>query len=66
MKSYYEILEVSETASQEVIERVYKVLAKKYHPDMNLDNPKEAEEKFKEVSTAYETLSNPDKRKKYD
>lgn len=66
MKNYYEILEVNETASQEVIERVYKLLAKKYHPDMNLDNPKEAEEKFKEVTTAYETLSNPDKRKKYD
>lgn len=66
MKNYYEILEVNETASQEVIERVYKLLAKKYHPDMNLDNPKEAEEKFKEVTTAYETLSNSDKRKKYD
>ena len=66
MKNYYEILEVNESASQEVIERVYKLLAKKYHPDMNLDNPKEAEEKFKEVTTAYETLSNPDKRKKYD
>ena len=66
MKNYYEVLEVNETASQEVIERVYKLLAKKYHPDMNLDNPKEAEEKFKEVTTAYETLSNPDKRKKYD
>ena len=66
MKNYYEILEVNETASQEVIERVYKLLAKKYHPDMNLENPKEAEEKFKEVTTAYETLSNPDKRKKYD
>lgn len=66
MKNYYEILEVNETASQEVIERVYKLLAKKYHPDMNLDNPKESEEKFKEVTTAYETLSNPDKRKKYD
>lgn len=66
MKNYYEILEVNETASQEVIERVYKLLAKKYHPDMNLDNPKEAEEKFKEVTTAYETLSNLEKRKKYD
>ncbi len=66
MKNYYEILEVNETASQEVIERVYKLLAKKYHPDMNPDNPKEAEDKFKEISEAYEVLSNDFKRKEYD
>ena len=66
MKNFYEILEVNENASQEVIERIYKLLAKKYHPDLNPDNPKEAEEKFKEISEAYETLSNSDKRKEYD
>ena len=66
MKNYYEILEVSENASFEVIEKAYRTLAKKYHPDANPDNKKEAEEKFKEVSEAYETLSNPQKRKMYD
>lgn len=66
MKNYYEILEVSETASKEVIEKVYKVLAKKYHPDVNPENIKEAEEKFKEISEAYEVLSDDTKRKAYD
>lgn len=66
MKNYYEILEVNEKASQEVIDRVYKTLAKKYHPDVNPDNPKAAEEKFKEISAAYEVLSNEVKRKDYD
>ena len=66
MKNYYEVLEISENASQEVIERVYKLFAKKYHPDVNPTNPKEAEEKFKEVTEAYETLSDESKRKAYD
>ena len=66
MENYYEILEISENASQEVIERVYKLLAKKYHPDLNPDNPKAAEEKFKQISVAYDTLSNESKRKSYD
>lgn len=67
MKNYYDELEISKNASQEVIEKVYKVLAKKYHPDMNQgDNQKEAEEKFKTISQAYEILSNPEKREKYD
>ena len=65
-ENYYELLEISETASQEVIERVYKLLAKKYHPDLNPDNPKAAEEKFKKISAAYEVLSNPTKRQDYD
>lgn len=67
MKNYYEILEVSENASSEVIERAYKVLAKKYHPDTW---PKDkiffAESKFKEITEAYEVLSNPNSRKDYD
>ncbi len=66
MENYYEILEISENASQDVIERVYKLLAKKYHPDLNPDNPKQAEENFKKVSAAYEVLSDVNKRKAYD
>ena len=66
MKDYYELLEVSQNASDEVIARAYKVLAKKYHPDMNPENPAEAEEKFKKVTEAYEILSDPDKKREYD
>ena len=66
MKDYYELLEVSQNASDEVIARAYKVLAKKYHPDMNPENPAEAEEKFKEVTEAYEILSDPNKKRDYD
>lgn len=67
MKNYYDELEVNKNASKEVIEKVYKVLAKKYHPDMNQGDAKqEAEEKFKKISEAYEVLSNEEKRKKYD
>lgn len=66
MKNYYEILEVSKSASPETIAKVYKFLAKKYHPDTNPDNSEEAEEKFKKISEAYEILSNEEKRKQYD
>ena len=66
MKNYYEILEVNKKASSETISKVYKYLAKKYHPDANPDNKQEAEEKFKEISEAYEILSNEEKRKEYD
>lgn len=67
MKNYYDELEVSKNASKEVIEKVYKVLAKKYHPDTTKEeNKSEAEEKFKVISVAYETLSDEEKRKKYD
>lgn len=66
MKNYYEILEVNKSASPETISKVYKFLAKKYHPDANLDNSKAAEEKFKQISEAYKILSNEEKRKQYD
>ncbi len=64
-RDYYEILGVSKTANKEEIKKAYRQLAIKYHPDKNPDN-KEAEEKFKEASEAYEVLSNDEKRKKYD
>ena len=65
-RDYYEVLGVSKTATDEEIKKAYRKLAKKWHPDANPDNKKEAEEKFKEVSEAYETLSNEQKRKMYD
>lgn len=64
-KDYYEILGVKEDASAAEIKRVYRQLAKKYHPDANRGN-KEAEERFKDISEAYSVLSDPEKRKKYD
>lgn len=65
-KDYYELLGVNKNATDEEIKKAYRKLAKKHHPDANLDNKKEAEIKFKEVSEAYENLSNPEKRKMYD
>eukprot|EP01088_Endostelium_zonatum_P006035 TRINITY_DN18142_c0_g1_i1.p1 TRINITY_DN18142_c0_g1~~TRINITY_DN18142_c0_g1_i1.p1 ORF type:complete len:450 (-),score=148.76 TRINITY_DN18142_c0_g1_i1:96-1445(-) len=64
-QSFYEILEVSKDASAEEIRKSYRKLALKYHPDRNPGN-KEAEEKFKQISHAYECISDPDKRKTYD
>ena len=64
-KDYYQILEVSRTADDNEIKKAYRKLAIKYHPDKNPGNP-EAEAKFKEVSEAYEILSNPQKRAQYD
>ena len=65
-KDYYDILGVSKSASEDDIKRAYRKLARKYHPDLNKDNPKEAEEKFKEVNEAYHVLSDADKRAQYD
>ncbi len=64
-KDYYEILEVPKTATADEIKKAYRKTALKYHPDRNQGN-KEAEEKFKEAATAYEVLSDPEKRKMYD
>jgi curved DNA-binding protein len=64
-KDYYAILGVSKAASQEDIKQAFRKLARKFHPDVNPNN-KQAEARFKEVNEAYEVLSDPDKRKKYD
>lgn len=67
MISLYDILEVSEKASKEVIEKAYRVLAKKYHPDLQTpENKSIAEAKMKEINDAYSVLSDENKRKEYD
>lgn len=66
-RDYYEVLGVSKGASADEIKKAYRKLAKKYHPDLNPgDKAKEAEEKFKEASEAYEVLSDDNKRQRYD
>ena len=64
-RDYYEVLGVEKGADLEAIKKAYRKMAMKYHPDRNPDN-REAEEKFKEVGEAYEVLSDPDKRARYD
>jgi DnaJ-class molecular chaperone len=64
-KDYYKILGVDKNASQKDIQKAYRKLARKFHPDVNPDD-KAAEEKFKELSEANEVLSDPEKRKRYD
>ena len=64
-RDYYEVLGVSKGASDDEIKKAYRLLAKKYHPDMN-PGDKEAEAKFKEANEAYAVLSDSDKRAKYD
>lgn len=64
-RDYYEVLDVGKDADDNAIKKAYRVLAKKYHPDMNPGDA-EAEKKFKEASEAYAVLSDPEKRRQYD
>lgn len=65
MSDYYELLGVSQSATADELKKAYRRLARQYHPDVNPDDP-EAEAKFKEISKAYETLSDPQRRARYD
>ena len=66
-ENYYEILEIDKNASPEILEKAYKTLVKKYHPDLQKNNLKNNyEEKIKKINEAYEILSNPEKRKLYN
>ncbi|MGJ8666438.1 MAG: DnaJ C-terminal domain-containing protein [Patiriisocius sp.] len=62
---YYKILEIDKTADQKAIKKAYRRLARKYHPDVNTNDP-EAQKKFQEINEANEVLSNEESRKKYD
>ncbi len=65
-RDYYEVLGVDKKATPDEIKKVYRKLAKQYHPDINKDNKEEAEKKFKEITEAYEVLSDEKKRQVYD
>ena len=65
-RDYYEVLGVDKSASEDEIKKAYRRLAKQYHPDLNPDDREGAEAKFKEASEAYEVLSNPEKKARYD
>jgi DnaJ-class molecular chaperone len=65
-KDYYSVLGIPKSSAQKDVKSAYRKLARKWHPDANPGNTKEAEEKFKEISEAYEVLGDAEKRKKYD
>ena len=62
---YYKVLGVERNATQDDIKKAYRKMARKYHPDLNKDDPN-AKDKFQEINEANEVLSDPEKRKKYD
>ena len=67
MINYYKILEVDQNASQEIIDKAYRILVKKYHPDLqNTTNKSISEEKIKQINEAYSILSDPQKRQEYN
>ena len=65
-RDYYEVLGIPKTASIDEIKKAYRELARKYHPDVTKEEKNHAEERFKEMSEAYEVLVDADKRKLYD
>jgi len=65
-RDYYEVLGIPRSSTEEEVKSAYRKLARQYHPDLNKENTKVAEEKFKEVSEAYEVLVDTEKRKRYD
>ncbi|HTT34818.1 MAG TPA: J domain-containing protein [Thermoplasmata archaeon] len=65
-RDYYDVLGVPRSSTTEEVKTAYRKLARQHHPDMNRSNPKAAEEKFKEISEAYEVLADPEKRRNYD
>nr|CAH7736419.1 unnamed protein product [Callosobruchus chinensis] len=66
MADYYKILNIPRSATKDQIKKAYKLLALKWHPDKNPDKPEEACKRFREISQAYEVLSDPKKKKSYD